>query len=120
MYLIFFHLSDYLHLVWVLLWLPAEYDAIILLLEPFLCILSDQFMLSAYFSFAPPPVRDVVPSSSKNNVEVHAVNPYAGVIFNPQIYMFLNTKSKAASVAKVAFCNSYSLTLRPRSRISSA
>ena len=65
------------------------------------------------------------PRSQKHNLhaaeEVHAVDANGGIVFDPQIDMFADTKSEVARLAEVCVCAIlYSFTLRPRSRISSA
>ena len=83
------------------LFLRVQDDTVILGLKPFHSIILMKLMWSsnaASFSF---PVSYVHSGATKNNIKVHTINTNRGIVFNTQIDMFLDTKSKIAILTEV-------------------
>ena len=83
------------------LFLRVQDDTVILGLKPFHSIILMKLMWSsnaAGFSF---PVSYVHSGATKNNIKVHTINTNRGIVFNTQIDMFLDTKSKIAILTEV-------------------
>ena len=79
----------------------VENDTVVFGLEPFHSIVFCEPVgesKTARFALLVP---DVHARSTKNNVEVHTINTNRGIVFNTQIDMFLDTKSKIAILTEV-------------------
>ena len=75
-----------------------------LLLEPLHgFFLRDQMLVANTASF-PFSFSNVETRTSQYHIEIHAINPNAGVIFDSKINMFLDSKAKVPSAREVFLC----------------
>ena len=72
-----------------------------LLLKPLHCLILVNAMLAANATALPLTFRYVKSRTSQNDVEIHAINSNAGVIFNSKINVFLDAKAKISILGKV-------------------
>jgi hypothetical protein len=84
-------------------------------------------VLGSNGAFAAPAETNSASGSLEDDVEVHAEDTSEGVILHTQVDVLLDAETEATWIAKKVpvlekffFLSSLSLTLRPRSRISSA
>ena len=90
----------------------VENDTIVFGLEPFHDVVLDESVLASNTSRLVLLVSNVQARSAENNVEIHTVNTNGRIMLDIQINVPFNEKLSRR--------NSYSLTLSPLSRISSA
>jgi len=78
-------------------------SSIIFLFEPFHSLILANSMLGSDSAFASSSKTNSASWSFKNDIKVHAEDTGEGIIFNTQINVLLNTKTKTASIRKVSF-----------------
>lgn len=83
--------------------LARQQDPVILLLEPFHGFLLGDPVAETNAALLPAFVADTVTRSAQDYIEVHAIDSNAWIIFDTKINVFLDPKSKVASVRKVSF-----------------
>ena len=83
------------------LFLAVEDDAVELGLEPLHGVLLGESVRKSHTASLATPVADVHASPAEDNVEVHPVDPNAGVVLDAQVDVLLDAEAKVSVIGKV-------------------
>merc|ERR1712180_343362 len=88
-------------------------NTVILLLKPFHGISLCNSVLEPNSRLLSTTVRDVVPRTSKHNIEIHSIDTNARIVLYPEINMLRNSKSEIPGFRKIAPTQLVLLHLQP-------
>lgn len=85
----------------IVVWLNLSKLCLYLLLEPLHWLLLCYKVLEAHSALLPFSLGNVESRTPQHDVEIHTINPNAGVIFDSKINVFLDSKTKVACAREV-------------------